>query len=106
MLNGFLSYYKKHIPRFAILIAPIRELVKNDVVFHWGDTQNEALEQLKQALSQNVMLHFPDMSKPFTIDCDASKVALSHVLMHEKDGGLRPIAFGGRSFKGHDSRLS
>jgi hypothetical protein len=96
MLNGFLSYYKKHLPRFAILIAPIRELLKKDVVFHWGDRQNKALEQLKEALIQNVMLHFPDMSKPFTIATDASRIALSHMLMQEKDGLLRPIAFGGK----------
>jgi len=111
-LLGFLSYYRKHIPGFAILASPIRQLFKQrddtgkDLVFHWGPEQDESLSKLKQALLTNVLLEFPDINDTFYIQTDASKLALAHCLLQKRDGTLRPIAFGGRAFKKYETKLS
>jgi hypothetical protein len=40
------------------------------------------------------------------LQVDASKSALGHSLLQMKDGVLRPVAFGGRSFKQYEQKLS
>jgi hypothetical protein len=49
---------------------------------------------------------FPDLNERFYIQSDASKVSCAHSLLQMKDGVLRPVAFGGRSFKHYEQKLS
>ena len=112
MLLGLFSYYQKLVPRFAIISSPIRQLLRKcddsgkEIPFEWGIEQDNALGLLKEALLQNVLLVFPDMNDTFYIQTDASKNALAHCLLQKKYGVLRPISFGGRAFKQHETRLS
>ena len=55
-----------------------------EIPFECVIEQDKALNQLKEALLQNVMLVFPDMNDTFYIQTDASKHALAHCLLQEK----------------------
>jgi hypothetical protein len=88
------------------LSAPLRMLLRKDAVFEWTEVHNQALKKMKDALLENVVLLYPEMNKTFHIQTDASKMAAAHVLLQEHEGSLRPIAFGGRAFKQHESKLS
>jgi hypothetical protein len=48
--------------------------------FVWGDEQQAAFRQLKEALT--TVLQIPEFSKEFALVCDASDVAISAVLHH------------------------
>jgi hypothetical protein len=105
-LIGFFLYFRKHLPGFSKIITPLRELLLKDAKFHWGEAQNNALEKLKHLLLQNATLIFPDLNAPFLIMVDASKHAAAHCLLQKKDGVLKPVAFGGRTFKKYEQNLS
>jgi hypothetical protein len=106
ILIGFLAYYRKFLKGFSALSAPLRMLLRKDAVFEWTEVHDQALQKMKDALLENVVLLYPDMNKTFHIQTDASKMAAAHVLLQEHEGSLRPIAFGGRAFKQHESKLS
>jgi RNase H-like domain found in reverse transcriptase len=52
----------------------------------------EAFDKIKQAITDDVMLSFPDFNKPSEIHTDASDVQLGSVIMQD----CKPVAFYGR----------
>jgi hypothetical protein len=94
------------LPGFSKIITPLRELLLKDAKFHWGEAQNNALEKLKQLLLLNATLISPDLNEPVLIMGDANKQTAAHCLLQKKDGVLRPVAFGGRTFKKYEQNVS
>ena len=95
---GLASYYRKFVKDFARIATPLYELTKERVTFEWTDQCRGAFEQLKQALTANVQLSFPDFDSPFVIDCDASDIGMGAVLSQRIDGRETPIALESRKF--------
>jgi hypothetical protein len=71
-----------------------------------GPDQDKALQKLKDALLSDVVLIFLDLNERFYLQVDGSKTAIGHALSQMKDGMLRPVAFGGRSFKQYEQKVS
>ena len=66
--------------------------------FKWGEEQENSLNFLKNQLSSYPILSYPNYSKPFELDTDASLHGLVKVLYHKKDDGLKHvIAYASRS---------
>ena len=59
------------------------------VKFNWGKVQQQAFDKLKQAISKETILQYPDFSKPFEIHTDASDKQLGAVIAQNN----KPIAF-------------
>ena len=58
----------------------------------------EAFERVKEACLTAPILSFPDFSKPFLLETDASGIGLGAVLSQKKeDGRYHPIAYASRS---------
>ena len=55
----------------------------------WNDKDQQAFDQTKKELSPEVLLAYPDFSKPFVVHTDASDYQLGVVI--SQDG--KPIAF-------------
>ena len=77
---GFGNFYWKFIPKFSTLAAPLNNLLKKDTTFEWTQEAQQVFEELKQQLTSALVLMMPDQTKPFQIECDASKYALGVVL--------------------------
>lgn len=95
---GMVSWYRKMIPNFSDIAAPLFELLKKDDIPKWeidipGTKQNEAFENVRNALMTYPILRLPDFEKPFIIICDASKNAVGGVLVQNQDGLEHPIAY-------------
>lgn len=84
---GMSSWYRRFIPNFSILSAPISDLVRKGKKFVWTSEANEAFIKLKEALVSPPVLSNPDFSKPFSVQCDASDSAISGVLNQQDDEG-------------------
>ena len=65
----------------------------------WSQECQTAFELLRAQLCQPPILRYPDFSKPFRLNCDASNVALGAVLLQEDEttNGYRPVAYASRS---------
>ena len=86
---GFFSYFRDHIRDFAAIAKPLTDLTAKKVssTISRGESQNEAFEQLKQALglckATVEPLYIVDFSKPFSLFVDASSYCVSSVLVDQ-----------------------
>ena len=67
-----INYYKDMWPHRAYVLAPLTELCGSKLNFKWTDIHESAFKQVKQLVSEDVLLRFPDHSIPFEIFTDAS----------------------------------
>ena len=80
---GLASYYRRYIPCFANLAAPLYHLTNKGVTFDWNSTCQSAFNNLKDALIQAPILKYPDftpLAKPFHLYTDASATGIGAVL--------------------------
>jgi RNase H-like domain found in reverse transcriptase/Integrase zinc binding domain len=104
-LLGFFCYFKRFIRGFSTITSSLRELLQRDVPFLWEQKHDAALQTLKQALLDNVLLIYPNMNEKFYVVTNASKSACGHVLLQEQQGVLKPLIFGGRAYRKFERNL-
>jgi RNase H-like domain found in reverse transcriptase len=73
-------------------MAPLTDLLLTKQKFKWTPEHTETFKAIQQAVSQNVMLSFPDYAKLFEVFCDASKYQVGSIIA-QKTRGLKPVAF-------------
>ena len=94
---GLASYYRRFVKDFASVAKPLHQLVEKNREFRWTQQCQEAFEQLRQKLVSAPVLSFPDFSKPFVLDTDASDTGIGAVLSQTQDNGTeRVIAYASR----------
>ena len=104
---GLSGYYRKMVRGFAQIASPLRQLLRKDQPFTWGEEQEQSFQKLKDALcSEPVMLALPDLNKPFILTTDASTKAISYILSQITDKGERVVSYGGRGLRANESKWS
>ena len=88
---GLTNYFKKFIPHYSTLAAPLTHLTK-DIPYEWTSSQDSAFTALKACLINAPTLAIPDDSLTFQVYTDASISGVGGVLI--QDG--RPLAYCGR----------
>ena len=113
---GLASYYRRFIPNFAKWAGPLHALIvpasfkqkirrgeikKSDLPeFQWTPACQEGFDQLKKALTEAPVLAYPDYSKPFILETDASLKGLGAVLSQKGDDNeIRVVAYASRSLR-------
>ena len=81
-----------HSKRIAIT-APLRALLKKEVEWNWTFEHDSAMNKLRKVLMSEPVLAYYDVTKPVTIQADASQSGLGACLL--QDGN--PIAYASRS---------
>jgi hypothetical protein len=80
---GLAGYYRRFIPDFSRIAKQMTELLKKGVKFSWDQKCEDAFHTLRAHLTTASVLAQPDVSKPFDIYCDASRIGLGCVLMQD-----------------------
>ena len=93
---GLTGYYRKYIKGYAEIAYPLSSLLKKNVKFAWGESQQKSFDTLKDKLTHAPLLIYPDYTQEFVLCTDASDIGLGGVLMQHRDGGLKPIAYTSR----------
>ena len=91
---GLTNYFRKFIKGYANRVAPLNNLLRKTIPYHWTDTCQQAFEDLKTDLTESPVLVAPDMDQPFEIIADACKTGIGAVLMQNG----RPIAYESRKY--------
>ena len=77
---GMVNYYRDMWICRSHVLAPLTALTSSEVKFVWTDKERKAFNVMKQILSKDTLLAYPDFSKPFEIHTNASKVQLGAVI--------------------------
>jgi hypothetical protein len=80
---GLTSYYRRFIPDFSKIAHPMTKLLQKDAKFVWSSACEEAFQALKKFLTSAPLLAQLDIERPFDVYCDASRIGLGCVLMHD-----------------------
>lgn len=100
---GLASYYRRFIPAFSKVAAPLFALTRKDALFQWDESCQKSFDRLKGLLIKAPLLVFPDFTKPFVLETDASGQGLGAVLSQQQESGLvAPIAYASRTLQKHE----
>ena len=93
-LLGFCNFYRKFIPRFSNIVAPLMALTCKNQPWVWNPEQQTAFTILLSHFQSALVLHLPDVRHPFVVMTDASLLASGRILMQQDDNGdLHPCAY-------------
>ena len=100
---GLASYYRRFIPSFSRIAAPLFELTKKDKPYRWTEECQTAFDRLKQLLTEAPVLAYPQFDTGFQLETDASRVGLGAVLaQRQEDGTVRSVAYASRTLLQHE----
>ena len=93
---GLGNYYHRFIKDFATIAKPLHRLTEEDREFLWMESCEEAFRKLKGKLIFAPILAFPDFTKSFVLDTDASNEGIGAVLSQVEAGKEIVIAYASR----------
>jgi len=94
---GLASYYRRFVPTFAEIAAPLHALTAKNKLFEWTSDCDRAFVRLKLALISSPILAMPNDADPFLLDTDACDVSIGAILSQIQSGVERVIAYASRS---------
>jgi hypothetical protein len=96
---GFANFYRKFIPNFSNVVAPLNLLTRKEQPWLWTSLQQCAFDSLKTTFSSAPVLSIPDTTRPFSIMTDASLLAAGAILLQEDTNtDLHPCAYFSKTF--------
>jgi hypothetical protein len=112
---GMVQYYRDMWAKRSEMLAPLSDLVgecgetkttRNNKVkkkpWHWDSIHQIAFDNVKTTIAKEVVLAYPDFTKPFDIYTDTSTKQLGSVITQDN----RPIAFFSRKLSGVQSKYT
>lgn len=82
---GFANFYRRFIPEFSRLAAPLTHLTKKDVKFLWDDICENSFNRIKRAFKDGIMLSHFDPKRKTVLETDASDYVTAAILSQYDD---------------------
>ena len=86
---GVINYYRDMWKGRSGILTPLSSMTSKEAKWNWTKECQQAFDKIKQLVSRETLLSYPDFNKPFEIHTDASKVQLGAVISQNN----KPIAF-------------
>ena len=108
---GFAGYYRRFVPGYAKIAAPLHSLLggpkkrkprnakTSPFSEQWDELCNKAFRELKQRLVSAPILGYPDFTKPFVLETDASINGLGAVLSQQQENGMVVLSYASRGLR-------
>ncbi|SJK99917.1 uncharacterized protein ARMOST_03228 [Armillaria ostoyae] len=80
---GFTNFYRKFIKNYSKVVRALTQLTGN-AEWTWGTAQNQAFQQLKKQMAEDVILTILNRTGQFRVEADASNGAIGAVLKHKR----------------------
>ena len=106
---GLTGYYRKFIPAYAEIAAPLTDLTRKNTPakIQWTGDCEKAFSALKRIVCSEPILKSPNFEKEFILQTDASERGIGAVLSQFDDAGVEhPIAFYSRKLIPREVRYS
>ena len=104
---GMAAYYRRFVPHYAALAAPLDKLASPKSNFQWTQECDNSFKAIIKSIAKASTLALPDRSCSFLLHVDASGIALGAVLSQRHgDGRTEPVAFASRKLSSAEARYS
>ncbi|QRW16673.1 Retrotransposable element Tf2 protein [Rhizoctonia solani] len=104
---GFANFLCRFVANFSQMARLLHNLVKKDTPWKWDTKEQEAFQNLKEAITSALVLCHADPAKPYFLETDASGAALGSILsQRQEDRRLHPLGFLSESFKGAEQNYN
>jgi hypothetical protein len=97
---GLVGYYRRFIEGFSKISKPMMELLAKGMTFEWTPRSEANFQELKKRLTTAPVLTMPNVERPFSIYCDASRQGLGCVLMQD----CHVVAYASRQLRKHEEK--
>jgi hypothetical protein len=101
IFHGLERFYRKFMRNFSEICAPITRCMKKGI-FKWTTTTMNSFEDLKEKVTERLVLTLLYFNKVFQVDCDASGSTIGAILSQ----GGRTIAFFSEKLNDVDTKYS
>lgn len=103
---GTTSYYRRFVPNFSTILAPLSNLTKKNVKWCWSSDCEKAFKTLKEHLVTAPILTCPDFQRTFYVQTDASAYGIGAVLTQRFEDGEKVICYLSRSLTYQERKYS
>lgn len=91
---GKINFYHEYIPKSAIILDPLHNLLRKNQKFIWTAECQNAFEKIKDLLCSQPVLEIFDENLPINIYTDASLQGVGAILKQiQPDGREKPVAY-------------
>ena len=105
-LMGMVNWLARFIPSASSVAAPINDLLRGNVNWTWGPSQQSAFRNIKKLLTSAPTLAFYDPYLPTMISADASSYGLGGCILQQHDEQWKPVAYCSRSLTSAERRYA
>lgn len=88
---GMTGYYRQCIEDYAKIAEPLIRLTRDKEPFYWGEDQEYAFNKLKQMLTNEPVMAYPRVDRPYKLYTDACTYAVGAILVQEDDQGVERV---------------
>lgn len=99
---GIIQFLSPFIANLSTKTAPLRALLKNGTPFEWNSSLQKVFDELKSSICKDVTLAYFDVTKPATVQVDASQIGVGAALLQNG----RPIAFASKALTETEQRYA
>ena len=82
---GMVTYLGKFLTNLSTISTPLRQLLQEDILWHWTDEHCSAIQSIKKLITQSPVLKYFDPKLDTKLSVDASKSGLEGVLLQKHD---------------------
>ena len=90
---GMTQYLYRFLPSLSEVLAPLHNLTRKGVDWHWSDDCKNAVRIVKEKITSAPILAYYDVRKPLTLQVDSSKNGVGAVLLQEG----KPVEYASRA---------
>lgn len=91
---GKINFYHEYIPKIAIILDPLHNLLRKNQKFDWSEECQKTFEKIKNLLCTQPVLEIFDRDLPINIYTDASLEGVGAILKQTQcDGKEKPVAY-------------
>lgn len=91
---GKINFYHKYVPKMAIKLEPLHNLLRKGQIFNWTKACQESFDEMKEILCSQPILTIFDPNLPIHIYTDASILGVGAVLKQPQENNEeKPVAY-------------
>lgn len=91
---GKINFYHEYIPKSAIILEPLHNLLRKNQKFVWSEKCQKAFDMIKSLLCSQPVLEIFDKDLPINIYTDASLEGIGAILKQTQPNGKdKPVAY-------------